>query len=109
ERALIQGLSEQIFPAARAYLSALVQSSRADLARAAALSLRQLHSLDARPDLALGLYHKDQVVRYQCVMGLSELEPTVEPGPSFDLFQKKESYYLNRWKRWWENSRSNAE
>jgi hypothetical protein len=108
ERTLIQGVTMQVSPAARPYLAALIQSSNPDIAVAAAMALRQLHSSEALADLALGLSHADVRVRYQSVMGLSELEPTIEAGPSFDLFQESESYYLNRWKQWWADTSSDV-
>ena len=101
---LIQKLSEIRAPAARQQLAALSRNARVDLARAAASALRQLHHPAAIPDLIEMLNNADLEVRYQAVMGLAELEPSVEAGPSFEVYRSDESRYLQRWKRWWESS-----
>jgi hypothetical protein len=101
---LIQKLSEIRTPAARQQLAALCQNARVDLARAAASALRQLHHPATIPDLIELLNNADLEVRYQAVMGLAELEPGVEAGPSFEVYHSDESRYLQRWKQWWESS-----
>jgi hypothetical protein len=86
---------------ARPYLVALLHASPA-MAWAAATALRQLHDPRAIPDLVAALDNPEQAVRYQAVMGLAELVPDVDAGPSWPRFQQNEAEYLQRWKRWWQ-------
>lgn len=101
---VVQKVSELRVPAARPQLAALLESPKVELARAAAVALRQLHDRAAMPDLIRALDHPDQEVRYQAVMGLAELEPSVEAGPAFELYRTDESQYIQRWKQWWQSS-----
>jgi hypothetical protein len=91
-------------PAARAGLAGLLHGPNGELARAAAVALRRLHDPAAAPDLLTALDHPDQGVRYQAVMGLAELEPSVDGGPAFELFRKDELRYIERWKQWWRSA-----
>ena len=104
---IVQKVSHLREPAARGQLSALLRGSRAELARAAAVSLRQLHDRAVMPDLIEALDNADQEIRYQAVMGLAELEPSVEGGPSYELYRLDESRYIRLWKQWWESSGRN--
>lgn len=97
---IVQSTSQLRDPAARSALAALIQGRSVELARAAAMALRQLRIRDAEPDLIRALDHADQAVRYQAVMGLAELEPSAGEAPSFAVYQADEARYLQRWKRW---------
>lgn len=101
---MAQKVSELRAPVAYSQLAALVRSTSPELARAAAMALRQLHERAAIPSLISALNHPDQQVRYQAVMGLAELEPGVGLGPSFDLYRINEPDYIERWKQWWASS-----
>jgi len=98
---LIQKVSEVRASAARHQLAALSQNARVDLARASASALRQLHDPLAIPDLIEMLNNADLEVRYQAIMGLAELETSVEAGPSFEVYRLDESAYIQYWKQWW--------
>jgi hypothetical protein len=100
---IVQKVSEVREPAARPQLATLLRNPKVELARAAAVALRQLHDHAAQPNLIDALDNADQEVRYQAVMGLAELEPTVEAGPSFELYRLDESRYIRLWKQWWES------
>jgi hypothetical protein len=90
-------------PAARPYLATLLHSSRLEFVQAAIVALRQLHDPATLSDLMLALNHQNQEVRYQAVMGLAELEPTVQAGPAYQIYCKNEPAYLDCWQRWWRN------
>ena len=99
-----QKVSQLREPTARGQLSALLRGPRVKLARAAAVALRQLHDRAVMPDLMEALDNADQETRYQAVMGLAELEPSVEGGPSYELYRLDEARYIRLWKQWWESS-----
>jgi len=101
---LLVKVSEVRAPAARPQLTALLHGSIVELAPAAAVALRQIHDPSTEPDLIKALDNADQEVRYQALMGLAELEPGVEGGPSFDVYCSDESKYLQLWKQWWVTS-----
>ncbi len=89
--------------AARPYLATLLRSSSLEFVQAAIVALRQLHDPATLSDLMLALNHQNQEVRYQAVMGLAELEPTVQAGPAFQTYCANEPAYLDCWQRWWRN------
>jgi hypothetical protein len=98
---VVQNVTGIRSPTAWPQLAALLRSARGELALAAAVALRQLRHPATLPDLILALDHSDQEIRYQAIMGLAELEPGVEAGPSFDLYREDESRHIQRWKQWW--------
>jgi len=101
ENLIVQKVSELKAPAARSQLVNILQHSKIELARAASIALRQIHEADVIPDLVNALNHADKEIRYQAVMGLAELEPSVaEGGPSFELYNKNENFYIQLWKSW---------
>ncbi|MDX2098927.1 MAG: hypothetical protein SFW36_14215 [Leptolyngbyaceae cyanobacterium bins.59] len=102
---IVQKIGELRVQAALPQLALLLKNQKVDLARAAAIALRQIHDPVIVPDLIPGLDYPDQEVRYQVVMGLAELYPNVEAGPSFDLYRENEAYYIQKWKQWWQQNR----
>lgn len=98
---LVRRVSELRQAAAVPDLAQLIQSSNSALARAAVVALRQLHDRSTIPHLVAALDNADQQVRYQAVMGLAELEPGVNGGPAWSVYQSDEQRYLQMWKRWW--------
>ena len=101
---IVQKVGELRAPTARAQLATLLDSPSVELARAAAVALRQLHDPATVPDLIAALDNADQDVRYQALMGLAELEPAVEAGPSHKLYRSDEARYIGLWKQWWASS-----
>lgn len=101
---IVQKIGELRALAARPQLAALLDSPSVELVRAAAVALRQLHDPSTVPNLIQALDNGDQEVRYQAVMGLAELEPSVDEGPSYDLYRSDEPRYLRFWKQWWVSS-----
>jgi hypothetical protein len=102
----LQGLAVQQIDrdwprSARPRLVALVWHERPLVARAAAAALRRLGDPAAAADLIGALDHPDQLVRYDAVMGLAALEPTVDAGPSLETFRADEARYIQTWKTWW--------
>jgi hypothetical protein len=98
---LVRHVGELRQAAAIPDLARLIQSSDAALAGAAVVALRQLHDRSTLPHLVAALDHTDQAVRYQAVMGLAELEPGMNGGPAWSVYQSDEQRYLHMWKRWW--------
>jgi hypothetical protein len=96
---LVQKVSAFRSAGALSHLAALMSSADLPLARAAATALRQLRDPVATPDLIRALDHSDQQVRYQAVMGLAELHPEANLGPSFERYTVTESEVLEQWKR----------
>jgi len=99
---IVQKVSELRVAEAHSQLVALLQTERIELARAAAVALRQLRDPAVVLDLIGALDHQDLEVRYQALMALAELEPSVGAGPSFELYRQNESYYIHQWKQWHE-------
>jgi hypothetical protein len=99
---VVQQIEQIQSPTARPRLVALLWGNQPAVARAAAVALRQIHDPAAVADLVRALDHADVTVRYQAVMGLSELEPGVDAGPSIDTYRANEEHYRQLWKRWWQ-------
>ena len=82
-------------------VSRFLQLPDTEVNLAAVTALRKMHSKQATATLIHALKHQDQSVRFQSVMGLSELYEDVCEKLSFELYEQKEKYYLYIWERWW--------
>lgn len=101
---LVRRISELRQPGSLSALTQLVRGRDATLAQAAVIALRQLHDRSAIPVLVEALNSANQETRYQAVMGLAELEPDVNGGPSWSVYQSDEQRYLRLWQQWWDAS-----
>ncbi len=66
--------------------------------RAAAHALREIRTDAAKGPLSAALNDSDQMVRYDAVLGLSEINGDFSHAPSVDLFKREERKYLSYWR-----------
>jgi HEAT repeat protein len=79
-------------------LARLLSAFDSRVRRAAAHALRETHAASAMGPLSIALNDSDQMVRYDAVLGLSEITGDLSHAPSVDLFKRGESDYLTYWR-----------
>jgi hypothetical protein len=77
----------------------LLDSQNVEVRRSVTNALRRMGS-SAIDALTLSLEDKDSIVRYNAVIGLSEITNQGNQGPAIDTFLNDEQLYLNYWKNW---------
>jgi HEAT repeat protein len=87
-------------PKAIPALSRLLNSRYTQTRRSAAYAIRQTGSNDSIKPLTQALYDSDRDVRYQAVMGLTEITKQYSWGPSIDRYHADEQRYLEYWRKW---------
>ncbi|HET6978986.1 MAG TPA: HEAT repeat domain-containing protein [Pyrinomonadaceae bacterium] len=98
--AALEGIKDpQAIPA----LQRLLRSSNERTRLGAIMALRQMHVMDAVDGLVIALGDHSREVRYESVIGLSELTRQNEWGPAIGSFEKDEQKYLDHWKEWARN------
>lgn len=97
EYSIAEGVrDERAIPA----LGQLLNSSHAEVRRAAASALRHIGSWSAVPALSPVLWDSDRESRYYAVIGLAEITKQDEWRPLMDAFASNEGYYLAHWRDW---------
>ena len=81
-------------------LSALLKVKDDETREAAAEALRRIGSKSVIDPLVRALGDEDKKVRYQAVVGLSEMMGDKEHHPNLILYAEDESSYLNYWRTW---------
>ncbi len=92
-------------PAAVDVLIDLAQSPSDDVRESAIHALRSIKAAKAIPVFIRALDDRVQVVRYDAVIALAELEHNWTLAPSFDAFRENEGKYIVAWKLWRQTSR----
>jgi hypothetical protein len=82
----------------------LAKSSTDDLREVAIHALRTIGSTKAVPVFAHALDDNVQMIRYDSVLALAEIEQNWPLAPSTNVFQADEAKYISAWKLWWETS-----
>jgi len=85
-------------PKAVPILGRLLSSSNPRVRLAAAHALRETRSDAGIRPLSAALNDSDQMVRYDAVLGLSEITGDLTHAPSVDLFKRDENKYLTYWR-----------
>lgn len=78
-------------------LTRLLTSPNLEVRRAAAHGLRETRAPAAVAPLAAALNDTDQMVRYDAILGLSEITGDRSHAPSVDTFKRDEKKYLAYW------------
>jgi HEAT repeat protein len=85
-------------------LMSLAQSPADDVRESAIHALRTIRSATSMPAFIRALDDRVQLVRYDAVLGLAEVEHTWALAPSVDAFKADERKHINAWKSWWQTS-----
>src|SRR6266404_1262552 len=85
-------------PKAIPILSHLLSAPDNRIRQSAAHALRETHSDAAVVPLSTALNDSDQMVRYDAVLGLSEITGDMAHAPSVDLFKRDPNKYLTYWR-----------
>jgi HEAT repeat protein len=85
-------------------LIGLAQSPADDVRESAIHALRTIQSAKAIPVFIRALDDRVQLVRYDAVLGLAEIEHNWTLAPAVDAFKADERKYIGAWKSWWQTS-----
>jgi hypothetical protein len=91
-------------PEAEDALIGLAQSPVDDVRESAIHALRTIQSAKAIPVFIRALDDRVQLVRYDAVLGLAEIEHNWALAPAVDAFKADEPRYIGAWKSWWQTS-----
>lgn len=80
----------------------LAKSPADDVREAAIHALRTIRSARTVPLFVHALDDHVQMVRYNAVLALAEIEQNWQLAPAVDTFRANETKYISAWKLWWE-------
>jgi len=89
-------------PSAAHALGVLAKSPADEVREPAIHSLRTIASTASVPIFVEALDDRVQMIRYDAVLALAEVEKNWSLAPSVDSFQADEQKYISAWKAWWE-------